>query len=204
MHAAIVFPDILDLIAVFVILAFIILVYVTQHMRQGRNPALEQWIAAGKCGPASSFEGTLTVEQTGQGFLKLTRDDEAGRMQFRYRWLSAIREQADYDEVTFDASQHVVELKKKSKVNRMPFGRFAAIRMRELSQQEAGSLWHFDLVETERKYVVFLSSARGNRRMMFENSAGLAKAISVITSLPVQVELSRSVWTPGWPPETSA
>jgi hypothetical protein len=201
MVPAIVTPGDVHLILFFVLFVFIIVVTAAVRRRSGRSTVLEQWIAQGKCGPITSFEGTLAVEQAGQGFLRLVKNEEASRLQFRYRWLSAIREQAGYDVVVFDNKQHVVELTKQDKVTRLPFGKFSAIRMRELSQQEAGSLWHFDLVEAKGKYVLFLSSARGNRRMMFENSAGLAKTISLITSLPVQVELSRHVWTPGWPPE---
>ena len=203
MHPAFFVSEYVSLIAIFAIIAFILSVAFTTHFRQRRNEVLEQWIALGKCGPVSSFAGTLDVEQAGAGFLRLVKTDEAGRLQFKYRWLSAIREQADYDEVIFDGSQHVVELKKKNKVIRMPFGRFSAVRMRELSQSEAGSLWHFDLVAVEGKYVLFASSARGNRRLMFENSSGLAKAISTITSLPVQVVVAGNVWTPGWPPTSS-
>jgi hypothetical protein len=124
-------------------------------------------------------------------------------LQFKYRWLSAIREQADYDEVTFDIRQHLVELKRKNKVTRLRFGNFSAIRMREIYQENSGSLWHFDLLARDGKHVMFVSSARGSRRMMFENSAGLAKTISDITALPVQVVLSGNVWSSDWPPEAS-
>lgn len=204
MLPALVLPGDVFLIFFVVLVVIIVVVSVKVHRHGGRSEVLEQWIALGKCGPVTSFEGTLDVEQANQGFLRLTKTDEARRLQFRYRWLSAIREQASYDEVIFDRSRHVVELRRKDKVTALPFGKFSAIRMRELSQQEAGSLWHFDLVEAEGNYVLFVSSARGDRRMVFENSAGLAKTICEITALPVQVELSRNVWTPGWPPEPSA
>lgn len=184
------------------ILVFILVVALTAHFRQQRNEVLERWIAMGKCGPVSSFEGTLGVEQTSPTFLRLASTEEARRLQFKYRWLSAIREQASYDEVIFDASRHLIELRHKDKLTSVPFGRFSAVRMRELSQQEAGSLWHFDLVGAEGRNVLFVSSARGDRRTMFENSAGLARAISGITSLPVQVVVSGNVWTPGWPPKS--
>lgn len=202
MLPAILIPGDSFLILFFVLVVFIIVISVMVRRHGGRNEILEQWIAEGKCGPITSFEGTLAVEQASPGFLRLTKNAQACQLQFRYRWLSAIREQAGYDTVIFDRSRHVVEMKKKDKVTMVPFGKIFAIRMRELYQMDAGSLWHFDLVEAEGKYLMFASSARGNRRMMFENSAGLAKAISDITSLPVQVELSGNVWTPGWPPET--
>jgi len=202
MHYAIVFSGIFNLILFVAIFVFVIIGFILQN-RRVRSEALEWWIAEGKCGPVSSFAGTLAVEQAGSEFLRLVKNDEAARLQLKYRWMSAISEQADYDEVTFDGSQHVVELKKKDKVIRMPFGRFSAVRMRELSQSDAGSLWHFDLVATDGKNVLFVSSARGDRRTMFENSAGLAKVISAITSLPVQVVVAGNVWTPGWPPTSS-
>ena len=202
MQYALVFSGIFSLILFVAIFVFVIIGFSLQN-RRIRSEALEQWIAEGKCGPVSSFAGTLAVEQAGSGFLRLVKNDEAARLQFKYRWMSAIREQAGYDEVTFNVSQHLVELKKKDKVTRLPFGNFSAIRMRELSQSEAGSLWHFDLLAPNGKHVMFISSARGERRAMFENSAGLAKAISEITSLPVQVVLAGNIWTPGWPPKSS-
>lgn len=189
------------LILFFVLFVLILVIAVLVRRHGGRNEVLEQWIADGKCGPITSFEGTLAVEQSSPGFLHLVKNEQAGQLQFRYRWLSFISEQAGYDEITFDGKVHVIELKTKDRVTRMPFGRFSALRMREIYQEDSGSLWHFDLVESRRKYVLLVSSARGDRRMKFENAAGLAKTISQLTSLPVQVELSRNVWTPNWPPE---
>jgi len=202
MLPAILLLGVTNLIVAAAILLLVIIGFIRQN-RRPRSEVLEQWIAQGKCGPISSFEGTLAVEQAGQGFLRLVKTEDAKRLQFRYRWLSAIREQADYDEVTFDVSQHLIELKKKGKITRLPFGNFSAIRMREIYQGDSGSLWHFDLLAASGRYMVFVSSARGDRRMMFENSAGLAKTISDITALPVQVVLLGNVWTPGWPPKTS-
>ena len=202
MHLAILFFSITDLILAAAILMLVIIGFIRQN-RHPRSEALEQWIAQGKCGPVSSFEGTLTVEQAGPGFLRLVKTDEAKRLQRKYRWLSAIREQTDYDQVTFDLRQHLIELKKNDKIKRLSFGNFSAIRVREIYQGDSGSLWHFDLLATNGKDVMFVSSARGDRRMMFENSAGLARTISDITSLPVQVVLLGNVWTPGWPPKDS-
>jgi hypothetical protein len=73
--------------------------------------------------------------------------------------------------------------------------------MREIFQGESGSLWHMELLAVEGKNLLFATSARGNRQTVFENSAGLAKTISAITSLPVQVVMAGNVWTPGWPPK---
>ena|ERR1700739_1072083 len=204
MHPAFIVSEYVNLVAMFAIIAFILSVALTTHFRRGRNEVLEEWIALGKCGPAISFEGTLHIEENRPGFLRLSKStDQAKWLQFQYRWLSAIREQAGYDEVIFDGSRATVDLRKKDKVNSLPFGKFSAVRMRELSQSEAGSVWHFDLVAVDGKNVLFATSARGNRRLMFENSAGLAKTISAITSLPVQVVVSGNVWTLGWPPKNS-
>ncbi len=202
MHLAIALSGAVNLILFLAIFVFVIIGFILQN-RRVRSETLEHWIAEGKCGPVSSFGGTLAVEQAGSGLPRLVKNDEAARLQFKYRWMSAIREQAGYDEVTIDRSRHVIELKEKDRVTSLPFGRFSAVRMQELSQGEAGSLWHFDLVAVEGKNVRFVSSARGDRRTMFENSAGLAKAISAITSLPVQVVVAGNIWTPGWPPKSS-
>ena len=204
MHPAFFVSEYVGLIGIFAILAFILLIALAARFRQRRNAALEEWIALGKCGPPISFEGTLNIEENRAGFLRLSKStDQSKWLQFQYRWLSAIREQAGYDEVIFDGSRAAVDLRKKDKVISLPFAKFSAVRMRELSQSEAGSLWHFDLVTVEGQNVLFATSARGNRRLMFENSAGLAKTISAITSLPVQVLVAGNVWTPGWPPKNA-
>jgi hypothetical protein len=62
MHPAFLVSEYVSLIGIFAIIAFILAVALTAHFRQGRNEALEEWVALGKCGPAISFEGTLVVE----------------------------------------------------------------------------------------------------------------------------------------------
>jgi len=185
-----------------VLVAFVALVFWAQS-RQKRNEILEQWIALGKCGPAESFIGTLDLSENRPGLLRLTKSSQRTKwLQFQYRWLTGSSQQATWDEVLFDGSRGVVELKRKEKVTAFPFSRFSAIRLREISQGEGGSLWHMELLAVEGKNVLFATSARGNRQTAFENSAGLARAISSITSLAVHVVMAGNVWTPGWPPKS--
>jgi len=185
-----------------VLVAFVALVFWAQS-RQKRNEILEQWIALGKCGPAESFIGTLDLSENRPGLLRLTKSSQRTKwLQFQYRWLTGSSQQATWDEVLFDGSRGVVELKRKEKVTAFPFSRFSAIRLREISQGEGGSLWHMELLAVEGKNVLFATSARGNRQTAFENSAGLARAISSITSLAVHVVMAGNEWTPGWPPKS--
>jgi hypothetical protein len=193
--------DWLTLFVPVVILALVLLGFWALS-RQKRNEVLEQRIALGKCGPADSFLGTLDISEHRPGLLRLARISEKTRwLQFQYRWLTGLSQQATWDEVLFDGSRGVVQLKRKAKITSYPFSKFSAIRMREISQGEAGSLWYMELLAVEDKNVLFATSARGNRQAGFENSAGLARAISAITSLPVQVVMAGNVWTPGWPPQ---
>ena len=195
--------DWINLFGPVVIILILVLLGFWAQSRQKRNEVLEQWIALGKCGPANSFLGTLVVEEDRPGFLRLAKSTQQARwLQFQYRWLTGVSEQAAWDEVIFDGSRGVVELKRKEKITSLPFSKFSAIRMREISQGEAGSLWHMELLAVEGKNVLFATSTRNDRQTAFENSAGLARAISVITSLPVQVVPTGNVWTPDWPPKT--
>jgi len=187
---------------VVVILALVLLGFWAQS-GQKRNEVLEQWIALGKCGPAESFLGTLDISEKRPGLLRLAKSSQKTKwLQFQYRWLTGLSSQATWDEVLFDGSRGLVELKRKQRVSSYLFSKFSAIRLREISQGEAGSLWHMELLAVEGKNVVFATSARGNRQTAFENSAGLARAISAITSLPVHVVTAGNVWTPGWPPKS--
>ena len=187
---------------VVVILALVLLGFWAQS-RQKRNEVLEQWISLGKCGPPDSFLGTLDLAENRPHLLRLTKSSQrTWWLQFQYRWLTGQSEQATWDEVLFDGSRGVVELKRKEKVTSYPFSKFSAVRMREIFQGEGGSLWHMELLAVEGKNVLFATSNRGNRQTAFENSAGLARAISAITSLPVYVVMAGNVWTPGWPPKS--
>lgn len=115
---------------------------------------------AGKCGPPDSFLGTLDLAENRSGLLRLTKSSQRTKwLQFQYRWLTGMSEQATWDEVIFDGSSGVVELKRKEKVTSFPFSKFSAIRMRELSQGEAGSLWHMELLAAEGRNVLFATSS---------------------------------------------
>jgi hypothetical protein len=194
---------IVTLICGVMVLVIVLLAALGLVFRERRNEVLEQWIALGKCGSAESFLGTLDLAENRPGLLRLTKGSQRTKwLQFQYRWLTGSSQQATWDEVAFDGARGVVELKRKEKVASYPFSKFSAIRMREISQGEGGSLWHMELFAQEGKNVLFATSARGNRQTAFENSAGLARAISAITSLPVQVVMAGNVWTPGWPPKS--
>ena len=203
MHAAVLSPDIvITLICAVMVLVIVLLAALGLVFRERRNEVLEQWIALGKCGSAESFLGTLDLAENRSGLLRLTKSSQRTKwLQFQYRWLTGLSHQATWDEVVFDGSRGVIELKRKEKVTSFPFSKFSAIRMREISQGESGSLWHMELLAVEGKNVLFATSSRGNRQAAFENSAGLARAVSAITSLPVQVVMAGNVWTPGWPPK---
>jgi len=195
--------DWINLFGPVVIILILVLLGFWAQSRQKRNEVLEQWIALGRCGPANSFLGTLVVEEDRPGFLRLAKSTQQAKwLQFQYRWLTGVREQAAWDEAIFDGSRGAIELKRKEKITSLPFSKFCAIRMRELYQGEAGSLWHLELLAVQSKNILFASSARGNRQTGFENTAGLARAISMITSLPVQVVPAGNIWTLGWPPKT--
>jgi len=194
---------IVTLICAVMLLLIVLLSAVGWVFRDRRNEVLEQWIALGKCGPADVFEGTLDVAENRPSLLRLTKNSRRTKwLQFQYRWLTGLSQQATWDEVLFDGARGVVELQRKGKVTSFPFPKFSAIRMREISQGEGGSLWHMELLAVEGKNVLFATSARGGRQTAFENSAGLARAISSITSLPVQVVVAGNVWTQGWPPKS--
>jgi len=195
--------DWINLFGPVVIILILVLLGFWAQSRQKRNEVLEQWIALGRCGPANSFLGTLVVGEDRPGFLRLAKSTQQAKwLQFQYRWLTGVREQAAWDEAIFDGSRGAIELKRKEKITSLPFSKFCAIRMREISQGEAGSLWHMELLAVEGKNVLFATSTRNDRQTAFEDSAGLAREISVITSLPVQVVLAGNVWTPDWPPKT--
>ena len=76
--------------------------------------------------------------------------------------------------------------------------------MREVAgRRGGGSLWHVELVPQKgRPPIPFVTSRGGERRAMFENAAPVAKAVSAIMDIPVQVFVAGNVWTPGWPPKT--
>ena len=198
--------EFVDLFTPFAIIAIFILAVCLVYFRQGRNLALEKQLVEPRFGPPQAFHGTLTVVDHQPGrFLRLTKStDENRSLQFKYRWLSA-GPQATFDEVTFDGSQGIVEMKRKEKCTRTPFSEFSAIRMQEVSwSRHVGTIWHVELVPLKGRPKPFITSEQGDRRMIFENAATIAKAVSAIMAMPVQACVAGNVWTPGWPPRIPA
>ena len=193
-----------DVIFPFAGLALIIFFALLWYIREGRNPALECQLRQNEFGSPHDFDGTLAVEEHRPGsYIRFCKSTKAARnMQFTYRWLIGIGPQAAYDEVSFDRSQRVVELKRKN-CKAFGFADFQAIRMREVAGgRGGGSLWHVELVPQKgTSPIPFVTSRRGDRRAMFENAVPVAKAVSAIMDIPVQVFVAGNVWTPGWPPK---
>ena len=186
--------------------AWIILMIATYVYPGRRSEVLENRIAINECGSLTAFRGTLAVEEYKPGsYLRLSKSTaESRRLQFRYRWLSGLGRQAIFDEVIFDRSQATVTLTRKKKRSALPFSTFSAVRMREFAGGGRGgsySLWHLELVPTQGRPIRFATSVTGvlgERGIIFEDSAPLAKAASTITSLPIQAYVS---WRAlGWPP----
>jgi hypothetical protein len=121
-------------------------------------------------------------------------------LQFKYRWLGTGR-QAIFDEVTFDRARGVVEFKSKSKLTTIAFSEFSAIRMREMAGKPLVSLWHVELMPLKGKAIPFVTSGSTERKASFDQTAPVAKAVSAIVAVPVQVFVAGNVWTPGWPPK---
>jgi len=197
--------DLSGAILPFLLIAALIFLALFWFLREGRNAALENQLTRTDFGSPLDFHGTLAVEEHKPGsYVRFSKStDEAQNLQFKYRWLVGIGPQAIFDEVTFDRSRHVAELKKKNSQT-LGFSDFKAIRMREVAGgRDSGSYWHVELIPHKGKPTPFLTSQRGDRRATFENSAPVAKAVSAIMDLPVQVYVAGNVWTPGWPPKTS-
>jgi hypothetical protein len=172
------------------------------YLREGRNSVLEQALLQKEFGSPEAYTGALTVEQHQPGrYLRLSKSSgRARRLQFQYRWLTGVGPQANFDEVTFDASSNLVLLTKKQKQSTAPFSQFSALRMREVAGKGA-SLWHLELLPQNGRPLLFVTSEQGDRKMLFEQSAPLAKAVSAIVRIPVKIFVAGNVWTPGWPPK---
>lgn len=194
-------------IAVSAGLAALLFVTVLQFLRDGRNGALEDAILREQFGSPSAFEGTLSVTQSEPGHLlhlsKITRSNRW--LQIRYRWLAGLGSQAIFDEVVFDGPRGVVVLKERKKQTERRFSEFSAIRIREGSGgRGGGSFWHVELIPQSGRPLPFVTSRVADRKWGFERAAAVAKAISAITMLPVQVSVAGNIWTPGWPPKKTA
>lgn len=188
-----------------VVAAVIAILAVLWYVREGRNSALEHILAQSEFGSPSAFRGTLSVaEHQPATYLRLSKGTPAThRLQSYYRWVAGKGRQAAFDEVTFDGFRHLIDLKRKDKYTEAEFTEFTAIRMREVAMGRGGSLWHIELLPRGGRAVPFVTSVIGDRRVAFEHAAALAKAVSTIMAVPVQVCVAGNVWTPGWPPKTS-
>lgn len=187
----------------FLLIALLLIGLIVIYRRQGRNQVLEEMIQHGEIGSITDFRGTLTVQENRRGlFLSLTKDSEARRVQFLYRWLIGNGRQAVLDGITFDGSARTVELKKGKKQESMPFSDFSAIQVREVAAKFV-SVWHVELVSLKGKPLLFLSSRQEDRQTGFERTAPVAKGIAEIMSVPVQVIVDGKVWTSGWPPKST-
>jgi hypothetical protein len=196
--------DLIEVIGPFVVLAVIIFFALLWYARQGRNSALEILVMQAEFGPPESFRGTLTVQEHKPGhYLRLSKSTSASRrLQFWNRWVIGTGRQAVFDEVTIDGSRGSVELKRKNKDTTALFSEFSAIRMREVAGgRDLSALWHIELIPQEGKPLPFVTSERGDRRAMFEQTAPVAKAVSAIMAIPVHVFVAGNIWTPGWPPK---
>lgn len=190
------------------VLATLIIYFTIQmYIRGGRNDALEWIILNNELELPTVLHGTLTVEEHKPGiFLRFSESTaEARRLQFQYRWLQGIGRQAIFDEVVFDRSQNVVQFSKNGKIKTYNLREFSAIRMREVSGgRSLLSVWHIELVPNRGQPIPFLTSTLGDRKTGFEHVAPIAKAVSAIMAIPVQVVVAGNIWTPGWPPKSPA
>lgn len=191
----------LDVIVPFAAIAVLLISVVVIYLRQGRNRDLEEIVEKGEVVPITSFRGTLAVQESHPGFyLRLGKHPEGRRLQFLYRWVIGMGPQAMLDEVTFDASRRSVEVLRGNKQTSVPFAEFSAIRMREaavpigFSALMKGSVWHAELIPVKGSPLLFLSSEREERQRAFEQTAAVAKAVSTVMSVPVQVAVDGNVF----------
>jgi hypothetical protein len=192
-----------DLYGPFVVIAVMIVLLIAIFVRQGRHAVLEEIVANDDLGPPEAFRGTLVVEENRPGgYLRLRNSTRAARAwHFWYRWIAGTGPQANFSDVTFDASLQQVELTKKEKSTTFRFSEMAAIRLRERSAGKSGSMWYLEFIPHEGKAMPLAASAIGNRQTMFERTAAVAKAAARIAAVPVQVVVAGNVWTSGWPPK---
>jgi hypothetical protein len=192
-----------DLYAPSVVIAVMIALVIVIFVRQGRHAVLEEIVANDDLGPPEALRGTLVVEENRPGsYLRLRNSTRAARAwHFWYRWVAGRGPQANFSDVTFDASLQQIELTKKEKPTTFRFSEIAAIRLRERGAGKSGSMWYLEFIPHEGKAVPFATSSMGDRQTMFERSAAVAKAAARIAAVPVQVVVAGNVWTSGWPPK---
>ena len=194
--------NLVDLLFPLAVIAIYLSIAIPAYRRQGRNAILEGMIGCGDVAPLVAYRGTLAITDHKPGsFMRLRKDLDAGRLQFKYRWITGVGPQAIFDEIIFDNSQRTVELVRTSQRTSRAFAEFSAIRMRE-SSSEHGSVWNLELIPQRGRTLLFLTSERQERRAGFERTGAVAKAVAAIICVPVQVIIDGNAWTPGWPPKS--
>ena len=197
----------MELYGPFLVLAVIIALTILVIVRGGRNYALERSVEQSEFGSPTAFRGTLVVEESQPGaYLRLRKSTkEARRLQFWYVWIIGSGRQARFDQLIFDGARRSVEMAARNKLTNVPFSEFSAVRMRERAvRRGGGSLWHLELLRKDGRVTSFVSSAMGDRQGMFEQTASVAKVVSKLMGIPVQVFVAGNTWTPGWPPRNRA
>jgi len=195
----------MDSVVLLCIMALVIFLAVQWFVREGRNEVLEQLVVKNDFGPPEAFRGSMVVEECRPGkFLRLSKSTTSARFwHFYYRWIVGIGRQAKFEDVLFDAPRNVVELRKRNECITINFSEIAAIRAREVAGKGFVSIWHLELIPREGRPIPIAASKMGDRRMMFEQAAAVAKAASRIIGVPVFVFVAGNVCTPGWPPKNA-
>jgi hypothetical protein len=192
-----------DVLLPFSAIALLIVLAVLWYVREGRKEAHEQIVAKNDFGRPEEFRGSMLVQEYRPSeYLRLAKSTTSARLlQFYYHWIGRVRPQAKFDDVAFNAPWNVIELSKEDESITINFSEIAATRRREGAEQELVSIWHIELIAREAKPIPLAASKMGDRRMMFEPAAVLAKAASRILARPVHGFVPRNVWTAGWPLE---
>jgi hypothetical protein len=184
-------------------IALPILLLVLWFVREGRNEVLEQIAVKNDFGPPQNFRGSMVVEQyrLGECLRLSTRTTSVRLLHFYYRWLAGVGPQAKFKDVSLGGLRNLIELKKNNKCITIHFSELAAVRAREVAGKGVVSTWQLELVPREGKPIPFAASKSGDRKIMFEQAAALAREASTIIRVPVHVFVAGNVWTPGWPPK---
>jgi hypothetical protein len=195
----------MNVVLPFGVIALLILVVVLWFVREGRNEVLEQIVAKSDFGAPEAFRGSMVVQEYRPGkFLRLSKSTTSARFwHFYYRWIVGIGRQAKFEDVLFDAPRNVVELRKRNECITINFSEIAAIRAREVARRGFISIWHLELMPREGRPIPIAATKMGDRSMMFEQAAAVARAASRIIGVPVFVFVAGNVWTPGWPPKNA-
>jgi hypothetical protein len=199
------FSPLVDVVLPFGAIALLILLLVLWFVREGRNEILEQMVVKNDFGPPEDFRGSMAVEEyRPDKYLRLSKSTTSARLlHFYYRWIAGVGPQAKFDDVSFDGPEKVIELRKQNECITINFSEIAAVRAREVAGKGLVSIWQLELVPRKGRAIPFAASKSGDRRLMFEQAAAVAKGASRITGVPVHVFVAGNVWTPGWPPRTT-